>query len=582
MSKIYKVIKGAKVMIEKMKQVTFDEVNDAMWEEEAVKSLRGRPLEELISKTSEGIDIHPLYTKELLEKTLGNQVENITETVRQTKNSDTWTIAQAIYQKSGEDFITELTDSLKRGNESIVYDGKSNVIWTDASLNKLAELILDYPVYAFDLTENDAFITVFEKIEEKNRKKIEGAVSGDNISLPEGYDKIRTLSLDARQVHYGGSDIITELAITLAKAAEEAEAYDNFKQFSDQVIVRFAIDTEYFFEIAKLRAFRVLWQTFARSYDYKGYSSVPVHSETSLRTFSKLDEYVNLLRAGNEALAAIIGGTDILTVHPHNILTGSNALSRRYARNVQLVLKEETYVNDVIDHSGGSYFVETLTSEFIKQAWDYFLEIEALGGYSAFIGSGELEERVTKTRKERFDEVAHNKKSLVGTNVYADLSAPIIKGDNPLDIPNRLAEPYEKLRLYFEDKQPKIVLLTFGELKDFKPRADFVKGFLATGGLDVESSPAFETIEAGQKWIKQTDFDYGVICVGGKETVEVLNELVKDLPKNKTIDVAGFYKGEDADNWKKYGISDFLYKGKNQIEKINEIKENWEEVVTNE
>src|SRR5699024_10013800 len=197
--------------------------------------------------------------------------------------------------------------------------------------------------------------------------------------------------------------------------------------------------------------------------------SVPIHSETSLRSYSKLDEYVNLLRAGNESLAAVIGGTDILTVHPHNILTGSNALSRRYARNVQLVLKEETYVDDVIDHSGGSYFVETLTNEYIEAAWDYFLEIEELGGYSAFINSGELEKRVKKTREKRFSDIAHNKKSLIGTNVYADLSAPIIKGDNPLEIAHRLAEPYEKLRAYFEEKQPKIVLLTFGELKDFKP-----------------------------------------------------------------------------------------------------------------
>src|SRR5699024_351255 len=287
----------------------------------------------------------------------------------------------------------------------------------------------------------------------------------------------------------------------------------------------------------------------------------------------------NLLRAGNESLAAVIGGTDILTVHPHNILTGSNALSRRYARNVQLVLKEETYVDDVIDHSGGSYFVETLTNEYIEAAWDYFLEIEELGGYSAFINSGELEKRVKKTREKRFSDIAHNKKSLIGTNVYADLSAPIIKGDNPLEIAHRLAEPYEKLRAYFEEKQPKIVLLTFGELKDFKPRADFVKGFLATGGLDVEFSTAFKTVKEGQEWIKTTEFDYEVICVSPKETEEVVNELVEDLPKGKTIDIAGKYTGEEASNWKNAGIADFIYKGQNQIAKLNEIKQKWEEVV---
>src|SRR5699024_6535564 len=161
----------------------------------------------------------------------------------------------------------------------------------------------------------------------------------------------------------------------------------------------------------------------------KGYSSVPIHSETSLRSFSKLDEYVNLIRAGNEALAAVIGGTDMLTVHPHNILTGTNAQSRRYARNAQIVLKEETYIDDVIEH-----------------AWNYFLEIEAVGGYSAFVQSGKLEKEITKTREARISDVAHNKKSLIGTNVYADLSAPLIKEEGPLHIPYRLAEPYENLR----------------------------------------------------------------------------------------------------------------------------------------
>src|SRR5699024_12428440 len=135
--------------------------------------------------------------------------------------------------------------------------------------------------------------------------------------------------------------------------------YDNFKAFESQVIVRFAVDTEFFLEISKLRAFRILWQTFAENYDYKGYSSVPIHSETSLRSFSKLDEYVNLIRDGNEALAAVIGGTYMLTVHPHTIVTGTKAQSRRYARHAQMQLKEETYLDAVIDDPGGSYCFDT-------------------------------------------------------------------------------------------------------------------------------------------------------------------------------------------------------------------------------
>src|SRR5699024_4529809 len=251
-------------MIDKMKQVTFDKVNDSLWEEVAIKSLRGKSLEELITETDEGIKIHPLYTKDLLEKTLGNKVETITKTVRQTKKTDTWTIAQATYTQSGEAFIADLTESLKRGNEAIVYDGKSKVTWTSASLTQLSELILEYPIYAFDLESDDYFINVFDMIVEKNRQNVQAAVTGKEINL-------RTISLDARQVHLNGSDIITELAVILAKAAEAAEDYDNFKAFESQVIVRFAVDTEFFLEISKLRAFRILWQTFAENYDYKGY-----------------------------------------------------------------------------------------------------------------------------------------------------------------------------------------------------------------------------------------------------------------------------------------------------------------------
>src|SRR5699024_9278018 len=163
-------------------------------------------------------------------------------------------------------------------------------------------------------------------------------------------------------------------------------------------------------------------------------------------------------------------------------------------------------------------------------------------------------------------DVAHNKKSLIGTNVYADLSAPLIKEEGPLHIPYRLAEPYENLRAYFEKDQPKVVLLTFGELKDFKPRADFVKGYLATGGIDVEYSPAFEAVKEGKDWIKTAEFDYGVICVSRKDTEKVLNKLINDLPKDKIIDVAGKYNQE---NEKKKIDIDKKYKQKKAKKRQN-------------
>ena len=173
--------------------------------------------------------------------------------------------------------------------------------------------------------------------------------------------------------------------------------------------------------MAKIRAFRVLWQAFSSAFDETENAYVPILVETSLRSYSKLDPYVNLLRAGNETFSAVLGGADVVTVHPHNVLTGPTTASIRLARNVQLIIKEETHVEKVLDPSGGSYFIETLTLELAEKAWKLFLDIESAGGYHAYVSSGELENLLKQRSSTRKNEVANGSKSLIGTNVYADL-----------------------------------------------------------------------------------------------------------------------------------------------------------------
>src|SRR5690606_8282725 len=177
-------------------------------------------------------------------------------------------------------------------------------------------------------------------------------------------------------------------------------------------------------EIAKLRAFRVLWNALAHGYGVE-HSRVPVFTETALRTYSKLDPYVNLLRAGNEAFSAVLGGTDVLTVHPHDVVAEITPAGIRHARNIQLVIKAETFVDHVIDPAGGSYFIDTLTNEMVEKAWDYFLEIEEKGGYSAYVESGELDEKLKKLYDERMRKLSTREYSLIGTNIYPDLTNEI-------------------------------------------------------------------------------------------------------------------------------------------------------------
>lgn len=558
-------------MIGKMKETTFPRVNDEEWQEAAVASLRGLPFEKLITKTVEGIDIAPLYTKEMTEKKLANKQDAMLETIRHGMHSPNWTIAQRAYATDGETYLTTIIESLERGNEAIVYDGTHPVTFTDEQLQRIASLIVEYPVYAFNLSADDAFLTIFSNISEGKRKQVVGAVTGD-VTLPEGFDNVRTVVADLSTHHYNGADIVTELALTLAQAVVALENYDNFTAFANDFIVRYQIDTKFFMEIAKLRAFRLLWQTLAESYGETDAPAALIYSETSLRTYSKLDAYVNLLRAGNEAFSAVLGGTDVLTVHPHDILTNVAPQAERIARNIQTVIKEETFVNVVLDPAGGSYFIDTLTDELTEKAWALFTEMDAAGGYSKYIASADFSEKLAQLRTSRIKQLSKHQTSLIGTNIYADLSNELTDEAPTMSVPHRLAEPYEDLRIYFKENPANVVLLTFGELKDYKPRADFVTGFLAAGGIEVTHSPAFATVEEGRAWIAANDFDYGVICASVKETEAVVNELVENLPANKEMDVAGAYKEEVAADWQAKGIKGFVFKGQDQLEKLTALK----------
>lgn len=567
-------------MMTEMKKTKFKEVNDAIWKEAAIKSLRGLPFERLFTKTLEGIDIRPLYTKEQVTKDLPDQ-DALLQTIRAGMKTSDWTIAQQSYATDGETFVSEVKEALEKGNEAICYDGKRKVAWTDNALKQLAELIETYPIYAFHVQRDDSFLNIFSMIEESKRKEIKGAVIG-NVQLPEGYSLLRSSCADTIDVHLKGADVVTELAVALAIAAEKSESFQSFTQFENRFLVKFAIDTDFFLEIAKLRAFRILWQTFAQAYGVERVSRVPIFSETSLRTYSQLDPYVNLLRAGNEAFSAVLGGTDILTVHPHDVVSTVTEAGIRHARNIQLIIKEETFVQYVLDPAGGSYFIDTLTKQIVDKAWSFFQEIEAAGGYSVYVESGKLDAKLERLYEERLKQISKGEKSLIGTNIYADLTDKLEDLVPTVEVEGRLAEPYEKLRASFEKSQPKTVLLTFGKLKDFKARADFVTGFLAAAGIKSEWSPAFQSVAEANEWIAENDFDYGVICVHPDEIDAVMEQFIEDFPANKWIDVAGKYDEEVEAAWRKAGISDFIFKGQDQLEKLRAIQKRWEEVAQHE
>lgn len=551
------------MLIEQIKQTTFDEKTYDEWQEIATKSLRGLSFEKLITKTIEGIDLYPLYTAQ------SSKLDSL-HPIRSAKKENGWTIAQAVYSKDASSFLQSLEESLSKGNEAIVYDGTSTIDWDEESLKELAQYVIQYPIYFFKVPKKDSIVNLFKWIDETDKENVIGVVEIDDPSILESFPNIRTIGADVVDAHHLGADAVTELALVLAKAVAETEKAGDFNRVCQQFFVRFAIDTHFFMEIAKLRAFRVLWEALSNAYGKTDVLHIPLLSETSKRSFSTLDPYVNLLRAGNSAFSAVLGGTDILTVHPHDALTKPTATSIRLARNIQLVIKKETQVSEVLDPAGGSYFIESLTKSLVEKAWALFVEIDAFGGYDLYIQSDGYQARMDKLHAKRVQSVAKATHSLVGTNVYADLAAND-EIEASLQVAGRLAEPFEMFRKAFKEQQPTVALVTFGELKDFKARADFVSGFFATGGIETTQSPAFQTAEEAAEWVNETPVDHLVICATNERTEEVLAPFLAKMSKEIVIDVAGKYNETLTNDWVSKGVDGFIYMGLNKLEKFSEV-----------
>lgn len=550
-----------------MKEIEFQTASYEQWKEEAIKALKGKPFESLFTKTIENITLDPLYTEESLIEKLGEQLEKQVSTIRSLTKQTSFTVAQQIAGNDAASFFANIEDSLSRGNEMITINSPIAFDWSEQDSEKLASYLSENSFKFIVASAEDAVLDVFKYIDEAKRKDVVGyIVSPETIELA-NYPNVRTFCANTIPFHNDGANAVQELAIALAQAAKLANTVEDFKAFEQKFFVQFAVDTQFFAEVAKLRAFKVLWKAFASAFGNEA-SAVPVVVETSVRSFSKYDVYVNLLRAGNEAFSAAIGGADVITVHPHDALTGVTGQSVRIARNVSLVTKEESHVTNVIDPSGGSYFIESLTADYVKEAWALFLEIEIAGGLEAYGINAHIEEVYAA----RMKQVETRKHSLIGTNIYANPQDGVATTENAQFAGvKRLAIPFENLRATYAQTGIKAAILTFGELKNYKPRADFVQGFFATAGIVAYQTAGFQTIEDATTWLASADYDYVVVAATDEDTKAIIPALLENKKQTAVLDAAGKYKEEEEAAWTAAGLNGFIYAGQNIARKLSDV-----------
>lgn len=363
-------------------------------------------------------------------------------------------------------------------------------------------------------------------------------------------------AVNAARFHENGATSVEELAFALAEGADRLAAAPDAGQEAAALTFVFATGANYFFEIAKLRAARQLWAQAVTAFGVTDPDAarMRIHARTALANKSIYDPYTNLLRATTEALSAVIGGCDALTVMPARF-------PARLARNVQLILKEECHLDGVADPAGGSYYIEALTDALAREAWALFQQIEQQGGFAA--AQPFIEQRLAASRAAREKALATRRQVLVGVNNYPDLNERALNDATDLAQAEwRMARAFEEIRLRTErhaadtGRTPRVLLLKRGDLKMRMARATFCQNFFGCAGFEIAESVELDPAA-----------DLVVLCSSDPEYLALAREIV---PRTSApVVVAGNPKEQIAE-LRAAGVQGFVHVLSNQIETLAE------------
>jgi methylmalonyl-CoA mutase len=341
----------------------------------------------------------------------------------------------------------------------------------------------------------------------------------------------------------------------------------------------FAVGSSYFFQIAKLRAFRMLWARATTSFGIPAdRARARIATRTSRWNKTVYDPHVNILRATTEAISAILGGANVVTVAPFDeCFKEPSEASRRLARNTQLLLRHEASLGRVTDAGGGSYFIEALTDFLAGAAWKLMQEIEARGGYLKARKDGSIERALGRSLAAREELVTRRRRLLIGTTQFADAIERALDrvDEQRMFAVRRGAAAYERLRMRTEwhaaetCKTPRVLLAEFGDVKMRTARSNFALNFFACAGFEI-GVKRFR--KAGE--MAAADTDLIVLCSSDTEYAAITGELMqemKKLGKETPVIIAGNPK--DAEHLKAAGIADFVHVRSNPLEVLSQWQE---------
>ena len=403
----------------------FEGVSSKQWKQQIQFELKGADYNEtLIWESPEGIKVKPFYHSD----------EEITTYTSHTKATE-FTILQNIFVHDIQMSNRKAKDSLSRGAESIRFTIESDKI----EVAKLMEsLPLENVTYYFNLPFlSTEYVKVLNDFASTNKANFIlqidpiGQLAKDGNwfeNLNPDFEKLNEISKNSTNAFLtiqsgiyqnAGANMVQQLAYTLAHVNE----YFNRLDLSDRADSRFpitievSVGTNYFFEIAKLRALRLLFKTLAVEYNHN--SDCHIIATPTKRNKTLYDYNVNMLRTTTECMSAILGGANAVSNLAYDaIYHKDNEFGDRISRNQLLVLKEESYFDKVNNPSDGAYYIETLTEQLADKALELFKEIEANGGFITQLIEGTIQRKISESAQKEQDLFDSGKEILLGTNKY--------------------------------------------------------------------------------------------------------------------------------------------------------------------
>jgi methylmalonyl-CoA mutase len=594
----------------------FPEITTSMWEEKISADLKGADYQKkLVWESDESIRVKPYYRQEDIEEL--DYLEGIGNLKHQSDTPNGWLICQQVSPgKNIQETNNRIKAALKGGAQAIRIQLGEIRISDMAMLEELLDGISlrETELHFGGCHGADALYTslcTLASHQGTESSKIGGSLGEDPLGkmaetgipagcfenlgklvkkVAESSPEMKVIEVHGSLIQNASSNLVEELAFSMAMASEYmailAEQGVDPLTAQEALLLYLGSGPNYFMEIAKLRAARILWMKIAEAYGVEASRArIRIHSVSSQWNMTLYDPHVNMLRGTTEAMSSILGGADLVNVLPYDYPNGKgNEFSDRIARNVQIILREEAHFGQVADPASGSYYIESLTDSLAEKAWSLFCEVESFGGFQKAFADGWIQERVEISQKKKTDRASSGKGRILGTNAYPNfhelhlnqlISSPQKKETDsaestfkPLQT-FRLSCPFEELRLETErsSKRPRVLLLKYGNPVWMTARATFAGNFFACAGYDIVDRSPFKNVEEGIAFASSGDFDIVVLC-SSDDVYGVTAPAVQKALSGLSIVVIAGYPADNINELKKAGLEHFIHRNSNVLQTL--------------